>query len=598
MGQRRPAIVAGGIVAAVFVTVLLAIAGLWLAQQGKILPNTRVAGVDVGGMRPDDAAAALRDTADQRQADTVTYRFAGVDHVITPDDVGFEVALDETVATAAARGREGLPGDLAVRVRSLFDTREYPLQERFDEQRLRTRVEEIAAEVDREESTGAVVVDPDTLQVEVERPQGYAGVRRDELTESLTAALLSAGSDQLELPVDTTAQPVSDEDVDRVANQVEGAVAEPLTLRAAGAELTLEPATIARLIEVAVRPAEGGDTPSTLAIEVTPDRVTEVLGDAVRRFDVDPTNARFVTDRTPPSRFDAPGSTSYSPVEVSTSIEGGTDGSRFDPESAAEQLERLFADNVREADLEIEVVEPDLPADRAEELRPTHAIGTFTTYYAAGLPPRVQNIQRLADVVDGAVVLPGEQFSINELSGERRCDKGYVEAGTIVQGELVDTCGGGVSQFGTTTFNAAFFAGVPLDQWKAHSWYISRYPMGREATLSYPVLDVKFTNDTPGAIVVRASYTSESVTVTLFGQPIASTVRAQHGEPTNRVEPETITRTTDEIACGEEREVQGQTEGFTVEVVRTVERLDGGTDQRTIRTVYSPQNQIIERGVC
>jgi DNA-binding CsgD family transcriptional regulator len=110
---------------------------------------------------------------------------------------------------------------------------------------------------------------------------------------------------------------------------------------------------------------------------------------------------------------------------------------------------------------------------------------------------------------------------------------GYGEAGTIVQGELVDTCGGGVSQFGTTTFNAAFFAGVQLDQWKAHSWYFTRYPMGREATLNYPELDVKFTNTTDGAIIVKTTYTGTSITVSVYGQPLATTVRAEHGSPSN-----------------------------------------------------------------
>ncbi|MFA9428998.1 VanW family protein [Egicoccus sp. AB-alg2] len=594
MGARKLAISLGAVVAVALAVVLLLAALLWFVQRGEILPNTVVAGVEVGGLTPPEAADALRGVADARREDAVIFSFEDEEYVIAPEDVGFEVALDETVATAAARGREGLPGDVAERVRSLWTAREYALQERHDDALLAARVDEIAGEVDREPFAGTVEADPDSLEVRVERPRGGASVQRDELTEVLTRAMLDPGPDEVDLPVETTPQPVSDEDVDRVADQVEGAVAAPLTLQAADTSLTLEPATIARLIDV-VESGDGED--ATLAIEVTPERIEEVLGDAVRRFDVEPENARFVVDRSPPSRFDDAGSTTFTPIEAPATVEGGSDGTRFEPEAAAEQLTTLFAENVREADLEVEVVEPELPAERAEDLRPTHVIGTFTTYYTAG-QPRTQNIQRLADVIDDTVVLPGEQFSINEISGERRCDKGYVEAGTIVQGELVDTCGGGVSQFGTTTFNAAFFAGVQLDQWKAHSWYISRYPMGREATLSYPVLDVVFTNTTDAAIVVRASYTSESVTVTLYGQPIADAVRAEHGQPTNRTTPQTQTRTTSELSCGQEREVQGQTEGFTVEVVRTVERTGGDRDQQTIRTVYSPQNRIVERGAC
>lgn len=597
MAERKPALIAGGIVAAVATAILLLLAGLWLFQRGEILPNTSVSGIELGGMTPAEAAAALQPIADQRRADTVTFTFEDRTFEVRPEDVAFAVAVDDTVAAAARRGREGLPGDLLERVRSLWTERAYPLQESFDAAAVDARIADIVAEVDREEFDGDVVVEPDDLEVTAAYAVGRAEVRVDELTATLTEALGTPGTAELPLPVDTTPQPVSDEDVDRVAEQVRGAVAAPLVLTGAGTSLTLEPATIARLIEVESRPQTDGAAPRTLAIAVTGEAVDAVLGDAVNRFDVDPVEPTFAVPRTPPSRHDAQGSTSFSPIEVATSVEGGSDGTRFDRDRAAEQLAALFADNAREAALDLEVIEPALPLDEAEALRPTHVIGTFTTYYTAG-QPRTRNIQRLADVVDGDVVLPGEQFSINELSGERRCDKGYFPAGTIVQGELVDTCGGGVSQFGTTTFNAAFFAGVQLDQWKAHSWYISRYPMGREATLSYPALDVRFTNDTPGAIVVRASYTNSSVTVTLYGQPRAQVVRAQHGSPTDYRNPETIRRVDDdgEVPCGQEVEVQSAAQGFTVEVVRTVELVGGGTEQRTIRTVYSPQDRILERG--
>ena len=166
----------------------------------------------------------------------------------------------------------------------------------------------------------------------------------------------------------------------------------------------------------------------------------------------------------------------------------------------------------------------------------------------------------------------------------------------ILRGELVDVCGGGTSQFGTTTLNAAFFSGLQLDQWKAHSWYISRYPMGREATLNYPDLDVRFTNTSPGAVIVRTSHTASSITVSLYGQPIASSVSASHGNPTNPTEPAEQRRDNDELCEGVEVVVQSGGGGFTVQVVRTVDLINGGQDTRTIRTVYVPQNRIIDEG--
>jgi vancomycin resistance protein YoaR len=601
MAARRTLVVSASILAALLGVVLLALALLWVVQRGEVLPNTTVAGIDVAGLSPEETREALAPTVSAREGDPVTFTFEDRSWTVTPAELGYGIDLDATVEAALSRGRTGLPGDVAERIRSLRTARDLELVERYDTAAVAGWVDEVAAEVDRDRSPGRVEADPDTLEVLVELPHGSAEVRRDETVGELQAAMRREGPDELELPVTTTPQDVPDADVEAVAEQVRGAIAGPLELRASGTSLTLEPRTIAELIEVVDQRAGQADDPetglATMSLQVTVDRIEEVLGDRVDRFARAPQDARYTVGRTPPTTFDDQGSTTFRPVSATVGIEPGVDGARFDPAATAAQLTELFRQGARQAELRVEVVEPELSTSRAESLRPTHLIGTFTTYYQAG-QVRVANIQRLADVIDGALVLPGEQFSINNISGERRCDKGYEPAGTIVRGELVDTCGGGVSQFGTTTFNAAFFAGVQLDQWRAHSWYISRYPMGREATLSYPELDVRFTNTTDGAIVVKTSHTATSVTVSLYGQPVADAVSASHGEPTNPREPTTQTRTTDELRCGQEREVQGQTGGFTVEVVRTVERHDGSTDNRTITTVYQPQNRIVERGAC
>jgi vancomycin resistance protein YoaR len=210
------------------------------------------------------------------------------------------------------------------------------------------------------------------------------------------------------------------------------------------------------------------------------------------------------------------------------------------------------------------------------------------------------NIALLADILDDRHIGPDAAFSVNGTSGPRRCEDGFLPAGTIVRGELVDTCGGGVSQIGTTVVNAAFFAGVTLDQWQPHSFFISRYPAGREATLSYPELDVRFTNDTAGYLVLRASTTPQSVTVSIYGIPRWSEVRADHGErraPTDFGREE---RVTTELPPGARRIVQAGGDGFTISVGRTRVPLDAAAEVSNERwtTIYRPQQRIVEVGAA
>ena len=158
-------------------------------------------------------------------------------------------------------------------------------------------------------------------------------------------------------------------------------------------------------------------------------------------------------------------------------------------------------------------------------------IGSFTTYMPC-CAARVKNIQLIARTVDGTLIGPGQQFSLNRVAGPRTRAKGYLEAPFIRNGKLDLDVGGGVSQFATTLYNAAFFAGLELDFHKAHSFYISRYPAGREATVNYPDIDLTWTNDTGAPVVVRTATTGTSVTVALYGDNGGREVQAITGSRT------------------------------------------------------------------
>lgn len=148
-------------------------------------------------------------------------------------------------------------------------------------------------------------------------------------------------------------------------------------------------------------------------------------------------------------------------------------------------------------------------------------VAAYTTYHPAG-EARTINIRLIADMVDGAVVPPGEVFSINAHVGERTEEKGFVRAGAIIRGVL-SCCdhpiniGGGTSQFSTTLYNAAFFGAYEDVLHRPHSLYFSRYPVAREATLGFPWPDVRFRNDTAFPLTIRTEHTPTSVTVKLYG---------------------------------------------------------------------------------
>jgi hypothetical protein len=183
--------------------------------------------------------------------------------------------------------------------------------------------------------------------------------------------------------------------------------------------------------------------------------------------------------------------------------------------------------NAGPADLDYRYGRPEQPEP---EPAPVQLISSFTTRLVPGQDRNV-NIHLAADYIDGDVIAPGETYSLNRGIGVRTRARGFIEDGFIdTDGRLISVLGGGISQMGTTFVNAAWFSGIRLDDFRQHTIYFPRYPMCREATLSWGVLDVVVTNDSPYPITIVTDHSSESVTVSIIGRPWAE-VDSWIGEP-------------------------------------------------------------------
>ena len=156
----------------------------------------------------------------------------------------------------------------------------------------------------------------------------------------------------------------------------------------------------------------------------------------------------------------------------------------------------------------------------------TSRVSRYETIYG-GDPNRIHNVQLVARLIDGKVIAPGATFSFNQATGARTADKGFLEAPVIINGEVTTGLGGGVCQVSTTVFNAAYEAGLKITDRTNHALYISHYPQGRDATVDYPDVDLRFVNDTPRWLLLRTFVGSSSLVVDLYGAPIHRRVVSQ-----------------------------------------------------------------------
>ncbi|MGY1622797.1 VanW family protein [Geodermatophilus sp. SYSU D00965] len=556
---RRPAVLAP--VAAV--AVLGAAYGLDLLVAGGDVPrNTVVAGVDLGGLSPAAAAERLRADLEPR---------IGADHVVVAEDVelplspaaaGITLDVDGTVDAA-----DDQPLNPWTRLVSLFSDRAVDPVLTVQDDALTTQVDAIAAQVDRAPVDATITLDGTTPTVVT--PEEGRSLDQEASAAAITSTLASGGdpATPIELPVDVAEVSVDAAEAERVlAETVTPALAAPVTVTSQDGATSAEIPVEAIAASLTFTPQEDG----VLAVAVDPAALQEATGDDLAEFGTPAEDARFEI--------------SGGAVAVVPSV----DGQGVDPaELAGQLLEVLPQPAPRAVTAQLGPVPADLTTEEAQALGIREEISSFTTTTTNSASGT--NIRVVAEEVDGALVMPGETFSLNTFTGPRGTAQGYVPANVISGGELSTAVGGGISQFATTMFNAVFFAGLEDVYHKPHSFYISRYPAGREATVYEGVIDLQWRNDTDTGVFVDTRWEPRaggggSITVTFYGTKRYE-VEAIEGARTNYRQP-AVQEKVDDGDCIAQSGVQG----FDVTVTRIIRDLQGAEVRReTFETTYAAE---------
>lgn len=480
-------------------------------RRGVSLADTEMAGMD--RKEVDEVVQRL---ADEVPATKVTIE-AGETHLsTTAADLGVRVDAAATASSVMAEGRHD-PGILApIRwTRSLFADRRVDVSLVVD----RAATAETVRSLEGTRATQPVEPGLKGTAEAVTLTPGASGrgIDIDDVLAKLPADIGKVGRPiVIHTKVLTTPPTLHDEAVQALVDKANQVTKEPITLEAGNQKIRLD----GRALRPSFHLAMSGDSPS-LALD--PDGVQQVIDSAA----APPFNPTGVT-------FDL--------VDGVMTPKPGSDAVVCCGPGAAQQIiDGLLAGKTTIA-VETRTITAAEGVSAAAGLGVKEVIGEFTTKHAAG-QPRVKNIHRISDLTRGAFIAPGATFSVNDYVGKRTADKGFVSAPVIEQGEFSTDIGGGVSQYATTLFNAAFFGGLDIPEHKAHSIYISRYPFGREATLAYPSVDLKIHNNTPYGVVIWPTYTSSSITIQLWSTKFATGAQTAQTASKGRCGRVTTTRT-------------------------------------------------------
>jgi vancomycin resistance protein YoaR len=526
--------------------------GLAIFLAGHVAANVSVDGVEIGGMSQRQATVALQRVL--ASEDSLPVHLAAPSGVvdIQPREAGLQVDMAATVA-----GLTGFTLDPLQMWTHMTGAQNQHSTHRVDRGKLTAAITRAAGVLDRSVKEGSITF-TDGRATHV---LSVAGVKVN--VPATTDAVESAWPQQqvVQAVATMTLPKVPASEILRATKEfADPAMRGPVTISAGRAKVLLAPSRYGPALSTAV------DGAGRLQLRVDTPMLMAVIRKAAPGAEHPPVDAtvRLLAGR---------------PVVVPA-----VSGTTFDGPVSSARFRAALTSSPRTATIGLIPAAAMVTTAAARGWKITEPISTFTTQFPVN-PPRTTNIKIAIATLNGTLVRPGGQFSLNATLGKRTPGKGYQKAPVIYGGRLVSDYGGGVSQVSTTTFNAAFFAGVKFNQYTAHSFYIARYPEGREATVSWPDVDQKWTNDTGAGILIQANVSGSDITVTFWGTKTRD-IRASRGPRRNMVQPRNITDA--RPGCVP----QAPTPGFDVTVTQIF--LQNGAQVRSVRfnTHYIPEDTV------
>jgi vancomycin resistance protein YoaR len=559
------------------VLLLAALAGLFGAVYAgsatTLAEGVRIAGVDVGGLTPSEARALLERRSARLERVPVVFVAADKRWSITPHRLGVEADWAAAVDAARRQGEGFGPfrGLRRAKVR-VFGADIAPPAKVYAPA-LDYQLEQLAGEIDRPHREAAIVLRG--LEPVLVRGQSGLELERERAAATMVGALAGLARAPTPLPVAVDRPRVSAADLRPALAQARVALSAPIRIERGKTWWRLRPVKIAPLLSL---PHDGGTQ-----LGIGGPGADAWFAKFSKTVASPPTDARFVVH--------GDGGVDIVPHRDGLALD--VDATRASLMKAA--LTRAPARRV--ADAVVATKAPSLTTPEAQRLGISRVLSSYSTAYS-GTADRIHNLQLAVSLIDGALVAPGEAFSLNDRVGERTLERGFRSAPVIIGGEYEEGVGGGVSQVATTAFNAAWEAGVKILERNPHSLYISRYQLGRDATVNYPDLDLSFRNDTGHWLVVLAGAGSDGIYITLAGSPTGRRVASTVTQPLAITGPVPIKRVPDPTMLVGERVVEEEgAPPRSVTVTRTVYNADGSVLYDEVwRTNYRGEKRVIRVG--
>ncbi len=592
--QALIALVAG--TALFFILLVATIIAFNLNYSGRVFPGVSVAGVDLSGMRPEQAANRLAGSLTYPVTGNIVFKLNDKLWAVKPAELGLFFDARTSANVAFSTGRQG---DIFRRFGEQYGAWQHGMELSpllvFDQRAAYNYILGIAKEVDIPTVEASLSINGTDVVV---RP-GQVGRSVDiDLTLQPLETQMRDMSDGM-LPILMQEMPPVILDASAQAEIARKILSAPLVLsipesgNGGPGPWSFDQQSLANMLTIERVETEGS---ARYLVGLGVEQLRSFLEGIAPELSRQPENARFIfNDDT-------------HQLEV---IRPAVIGRSLNIDSSIEQVNQRLSQGEHNISLVFDITDPQVKDDAtAESLGITELTSVQNSYFYGSSTSRIQNIQTAAERFHGVLVPPGATFSMADVLGDVSLDNGYAEALIIYGNRTIKGVGGGVCQVSTTLFRTAFFGGYPIVERNPHAYRVSYYELvrsgnvdsnlaGLDATVFVPVVDFKFTNDTPNWLLMETyvNVSNRVLTWKFYSSSDGRTVEwSTTGLKNIEEPPEPLYQENDKLARGEIRQVDWEADGADVTVFRTVRRDGQVYLDDVFSTHYLPWRAVYEYG--
>jgi Uncharacterized vancomycin resistance protein len=463
----------------------------YLDQQfaGKIYPNISVRGIDIGQMSEADAKAAITSHYESFLAHPVTLVYGDKAWNPSASELGVSLNVDRAVQIAYEAGRgNGFLQDMWDVAAIWREGIELPLHVTVDQNTMRAYLAKIGSEIEQPAHDAELIFQGTSLGLS----PAQTGVEflLDDTTLDLTAALQDLQLQEVSLRTSEVKPSLTDADVIQAQREIEQIIRAPVYIDVEGRPYSW---SVDELIElVQVEKVDGA-----IKVNINEEPIKQRLATIAATTGTKPTHPRVDWNN--------------GDLKI---VSPGKKGYQLDQEAALPLVLAAMRGSDRSVSLPFTEVDSPVRPETLHQLGIKELISVGRSDYTGSASYRITNIAVGMKKLDDILLAPGEEFSFNDAVGEIDEANGFVEGYAIVQNRTQLEFGGGICQDSTTMYRAAFWAGLPITEWKEHRYYISWYDKyaypdasgpGMDATIYTGVQDFKFVNDTGNWMLIQAS---------------------------------------------------------------------------------------------